>query len=384
MRIAVSPFAENPKPLFQACDIKTIRLDLNLTDRTTLKLNKHIRSAAGPKAVQTGMKKEMTENNHRLDSFFRIKLIDFVKIDKGVIVEKTPRYAVLCSDVDSFIDYLKSGRDYDDNDNVLVKIGIDGGGGFLKVCLNIFQLDRSPEHAQYFKDTSVKRIFIIAIAPLVQENYHNLQKLWISLNLHKIKSDFVIATDLKLCNILIGIMPHGSTYPCCWCTAPSSDMISQGSERTVKSLKNDFWKWQDEGGIKSKAKLHHNTVHPSLVSHGRDKDTKVIEVIPPPELHLLTGPVSTIYKAMTAEWKDSDKWLKASNIQQDGLHGGTFTGNSARALLNKVDVLRSLCPLEILKYAKAFNAFQKVSCDIFLKIRCTGSRPTCRICTSAY
>lgn len=93
VRIAVSPFAEDPKPLFQAGDIKTIHLDLNLTDRTTLKLNKHIRSAAGLKAVQTGMKKEMTENNHHLDSFFLIKLIDFVKIDKGVIVEDS----TLCS-----------------------------------------------------------------------------------------------------------------------------------------------------------------------------------------------------------------------------------------------------------------------------------------------
>ena len=57
------------------------------------------------------------------------------------------------------------------------------GGGFLKLCLTIYdknQLDTRKTRKikmldQLTLDTSVKKIFIIAVAPEVTENYRNLK-----------------------------------------------------------------------------------------------------------------------------------------------------------------------------------------------------------------
>ena len=67
-------------------------------------------------------------------------------------------------------------------DNPLIKIGIDGGGGFLKNCLNIFHHDhysevinKAPKNRKFDKylNSGVKKILILAIVPEVQENYSN-------------------------------------------------------------------------------------------------------------------------------------------------------------------------------------------------------------------
>ena len=70
-------------------------------------------------------------------------------------------------------------------------------------------------------------------------------------------------------------------------------------------------------------------------------------------------------KGMANEWKDSDKWLAARNVLQEALHGGSFTGNSCRILLKKVDLLQSICPLDVMKYVHAFRAFVMVSLRTF-------------------
>ena len=52
---------------------------------------------------------------------------------------------------------------------------------------------------------------------------------------------FTIATDLKLCNILLGLMSHSSCHPCCWCDIKKDDLRNNGVLRTIKSLMDLFW-----------------------------------------------------------------------------------------------------------------------------------------------
>ena len=80
----------------------------------------------------------------------------------------------------------------------------------------------------------------------------------------------------------------------------------------------------------------------------------------PPKLHLLTGPVNTIFKAMEKEWPDVANWTRACRVEKDEYHGGTFNGNSCRKLLRSSDLLRSICPPMCLKYADVFKAFNCV------------------------
>ena len=93
----------------------------------------------------------------------------------------------------------------------IVKLGIDGGGGFLKVCLGVCELE--PEHndcsppsrrlltSQASKDTSVKRQLLVAEG--VRENYTNIKLILSLLDIQQV--EFVISCDMKLANNLSGL-----------------------------------------------------------------------------------------------------------------------------------------------------------------------------------
>ena len=57
-----------------------------------------------------------------------------------------------------------------------------------------------------FKDSGVKRVFLVAAVPYVPENYQNVKKLWLNLKFQNLDSRFTIPTDLNICNILLGMM----------------------------------------------------------------------------------------------------------------------------------------------------------------------------------
>ena len=104
---------------------------------------------------------------------------------------------------------------------MLVWIDMDGGGGFMKVCLSIFNLIEPEEKcrtlAKTFKNSGVRKVFILTVVPDIQENYWNVKKIWMETGIHKLKTPFTIATDLKLCNILLGLMSHSAIHPYSWC-----------------------------------------------------------------------------------------------------------------------------------------------------------------------
>ena len=51
--------------------------------------------------------------------------------------------------------------------------------------------------------------------------------------------------------------------------------------------------WQAAGGDHKKAKLYDNVIHEPVLDDGCD-DMEVLDVLPPPELHLLLGVVYTL------------------------------------------------------------------------------------------
>lgn len=90
--------------------------------------------------------------------------------------------------------------------------------------------------------------------------------------------------------------------------------------------------------------------------------TQIIDIIPPPELHLMLGVVNTIYKHMLGEFKyESLEWAKVCNVSREFVHGApAFPGNSCKLLLEKTDKLRQLCSIGCLKYVKCFQDFAVV------------------------
>ena len=130
-------------------------------------------------------------------------------------------------------------REIDEN-NMIVRIGMDGGGGFMKVCLSVFDMRQEKKEQgrlkNRFKDSGVKKLVILAIVPDIQENYINIKRIWLEAGLDKIHRNYTIGSDLKLCNILLGLMSHSSSHPCCWCDIGKYDLNNKGTPRTIKSL----------------------------------------------------------------------------------------------------------------------------------------------------
>ena len=70
------------------------------------------------------------------------------------------------------------------------------------------------------KDTGVMKLFIIAITDDTKESYVTVKLLYDLLNLKVLKElggRVTIATDLKMANIIMGLMNHASKHPCTWC-----------------------------------------------------------------------------------------------------------------------------------------------------------------------
>ena len=148
-------------------------------------------------------------------------------------------------------------REIDEN-NMIVRIGMDGGGGFMKVCLSVFDMRQEKKEQgrlkNRFKDSGIKKLLILAIVPDIQENYINIKRIWLEAGLDKIHRNYTIASDLKLCNILLGLMSHSSSHPCYWCDIGKYDLNNKGTSRTIKSLLDLFWTYFDANTTKKYAK----------------------------------------------------------------------------------------------------------------------------------
>ena len=108
-----------------------------------------------------------------------------------------------------------------------------------------------------------------------------------------------------------------------------------------------------------------NCVHEPMFWDGTDsmKDELMLHLIPPAELHLLIGPVNTMYKELEELWpNDIEVWAKKCHAFKDGYHGGEFNGNSCMRLLDpeSVKLLETMIPTEHAAYIDAFRTFGMV------------------------
>lgn len=125
----------------------------------------------------------LTSSSHELDDFFVVENISFMK-SSGSVTKYTDHHLVYCRSILGFIDYVKGRRNIQDE---RLLVGIDGGQGSLKFILIIEDKQEASNHSKY-KDSGVKRCFILAIVENVQENYENVNKIWSKLELGKVNA----------------------------------------------------------------------------------------------------------------------------------------------------------------------------------------------------
>lgn len=355
--------------LLSVDDMSKIQTSVHLSQNKTLELAKALRVATkNSKSIEPNLKEKLSEKSHCLDKYFDAKMFNFV-YTKGKQTTAATETVAYCIDTKGLIEHLAKKRSVS---NFHLKFGIDGGGGFLKVCLSIqsnnSHLSNEKHRQKYedgicakkFKDSGVNKLMILGLARDSQENYQNVQKLWSALNINELKG--TIATDLKLANISTGIMSHSSNYPCTWCYAAKNEMHICGDYRTIQNVKENYQKWRNAGAVKADAKNFKNCIHPPIFTDEKE-DRSLLEIITPPELHLMLGVVNTLYNHLLEKFeKDALMWAEACCVVRDVRHGSSsFNGNSCKTLLEKIDILRSRSSIPgTLNYVETFDKFKMV------------------------
>lgn len=175
------------------------------------------------------------------------------------------------------------------------------------------------------RDSGVKKLILLAIVPEVQETHFNISQIWNLLKLNdvikKFENKVSISADLKLINILLGLMSHSSFHPCRWCDANRNNLHKQEISRSIFNITEKLQYWQKNGSNLSNAKLYGNCVNEPIITNC-DVNQSIIEIIPPPELHLLLGSVNTIYNSLLQKYpEEAIQWAKHCNVEREAMHG---------------------------------------------------------------
>ena len=129
----------------------------------------------------------------RLDEFYSVEQVEFVSNQNEVIVRDLA-YVKNPSDL-----ILHIIRETEINPCVgFLRVPFDGGGGFLKIIVNVFEEEKEPENK--FKNSRVQKVLIIAIVEDIPEKYENLRLVLEKLNLEDV--NYYIVFDLKCADVL--------------------------------------------------------------------------------------------------------------------------------------------------------------------------------------
>lgn len=358
--------------LISADDMLKLQTRFGLSFNTIFGIATFIRiTLKDRKCIETDLKCKLRAMSHRLDQYFDVGKAEF-KTTKGKISTIEEKQFVFCKNVIELCHHVERERGAVGN----YKLGIDGGGNFLKICISIQNDDTTNKVREKrvlrrsyskdsidikFLDSGVKKLLIIGLVESTQENFDNVSLLWFLLKLNEIKC--TVATDLKLANIIIGIMTHASKYPCTWCSTSSDELYKIGTLRTIGSIVKNVAAWEEDGAKKERAQLFENCVNKPLFDY--DENVEIIDIIPPPELHLLIGTVNKIFEHMLIECKrEAEEWVKKCSVSREVYFGkSSFNGNSSRKLLRNIDQLRRISEKydgHCLKYVKCLEDFDSV------------------------
>ncbi len=126
----------------------------NMSDKALKEQARVLRQATGNRlAVQPGLEKAMSLRGKKLAPFFETRRKTFKVRDEKGTLQPVEKDIVVVKNPREFVNFVQNERE---REKVRVKIGIDGGGGFLKACMNIISDDsRSPTSSPVAKKPPV-------------------------------------------------------------------------------------------------------------------------------------------------------------------------------------------------------------------------------------
>lgn len=366
---------QGPRPLrLQICSSKPTTPHVSANDLFELQRNMNcsnntmrsfivtfIRKKYGRKSIPSNVDSLLTNRDSQLRSFFATERVtdgdgDFITL-------------VYCTDVMAFIEHVVSSRALF---HPQAKIGIDGGAGFFKVCLTIWDSQRLGE-SESSHLSGVKRTFIIAISPTLKEKYHNLKTVLDKLQIDEIDFAHTYSVDLKVANLLCGIQSHGCTYPCVFCECPKSDFsnttkASSYAMRTFGSIRQNALNYQIQKRVnpQTTARDFKSCIHEPLIC--AEENTIIFQSITLSELHLLLRITNKLFNEFEKKHAQvANAWIQSIGISRPKLHSGEFNGNTCRKILTHVDFISSESGEDdnVEKFKEAFKTFNKVVTSCF-------------------
>ena len=291
---------------------------------------------------------------------------------------------VICNDVEELVALVLHHRTQSPED-IDVKLGIDGGQGSLKVTLSLtlkpdsHDTSWSPPSKRFqysdgygsgdFKDSSVHKTLILALVPTMNESYVNLKMLLDKLNLNSL--EYSLSEDIKVMLQTLGKQPAACSHPCPYCETSKPDML-KAPHNTLASLCAWHDEWISAGGKLKEAKYYQNVVHPPLLT-GKP-DSKILELINIPGLHILLGIVDKILVEMEKGMFENKEigfqffssYLASINLARVSYQGQhRLEGNACNMFLKKLDKLDFYLKehnlgLQGAKYIKVLRDFNRV------------------------
>ena len=114
----------------------------------------------------------------------------------------------------------------------LIKLRIDGSGGFLKVSLGI----KETEETSFLKSPSCGH------SRKPSREYDNIKTVLGLICPENV--DFFISCDLKVVNILCALQSHAGSHPCTYCDIDFKTLSRKGQLRTFGSIHGCFEKFK--------------------------------------------------------------------------------------------------------------------------------------------
>ena len=361
-----------------ASELSKLKTDCKLSQQQTKQIAKFYRTWKGRNSFERGALDKLKEDDKALEHYFTSKavLIDSSNKCERMDETKVERILVYCHDLSGLIDHICKHRGFISGDKYFIKIGIDGGGSFLKVCINIETFDESSKEdnqnrkwsyaagacSKDFKDSGVRKLMIIGIIEDVQESYDNLKVILDQIDFEALGNDCCYnsyAFDMKVANIFLGLGTAASKYPCPWCEvskdkfATFTRFFMEMKLRDPKSIRDHALKYQSAVSEKqSKKKLSsadfYSCERIPLIPGTTDDSTLVLDLVPPMELHLMLGIVNGLYDYLDMQLKKNQcavtvtDWSTGLGLKRSKYHGGEFNGNQCKTLLANTKSLKNI------------------------------------------
>ena len=212
-----------------------------------------------------------------------------------------------------------------------------------------------------YRLTGVKKILLLATAPRVSESYFNTGVLFQKVRIQDLLYKFT--GDLKLYNIVAGLMSASSLCPCVYCEAKreKGNWENGARLRTFGNVVENFENWSRSGSKPKKAKDFKNCVgKPQLFTENDDSAELILNKMPPPALHLKLA-VNHFIKEIYKICPEIVDWLKASprHIIFEPYFGGlTLEGNQCSKVLGQLDSLEEFLPADLNLFVQCLKCFR--------------------------